>query len=756
MTYRYRAPTRLEEDYQNDDLTPPDEMYEELEDHVVNLEAMAEQGAPLVPVEGRVSDYKSWLAAASALSMADDGWDVAVFTPQTTNRESAVFKLRQFGASIMEHPGRIDLCIWDRWRDEVGHVDRSTCEEIGCPYYLHSDTDIQGRTEEALASPVAYGPGGRDLDAETMKNLAGSADFCPAQFYLAAREHEQTDGVIDVATYAKAFNDRDITSGPVLDADVLMLDEAHTVSAEPDVTTDEVDPAGLASAASSLASRLEGSGERWAQRAYDEVAGLADSLGHWRDLSTDQHVDPDDVFRGESVNLSDAFETIETVTSRTRQAMRRNTQSGAWNRVADLADPLVEAQALRSFLSLVRQYREGDVDFVHSLYEESGQRINEMAFRAVAGSRPEDGCTPGEVYDAWLEAGTHPAVRDRWGTILDRYIESLWDGRSVWTRSDLPGAPVMPLDRLREIAGAETVITFSATHNERSDPTRDPDRLRPTRHELLCAPVNLRSDGSDQPHYDGSESVDPHTPWFRMLVERAKEASGDSLAAVPINYANAAKWRAMPVETITNDDGDEVYGIVPNSRGSIGEKGLERMEIDTVMCGVQVQSPAPTARRLVQLWETLAPRHRDPEDALEESWRLLAQHAVSGTIQAGGRFAWDTVNLVFERPSLLRLAGFETAEATPESPGFAGAFCRLLEEERGEWVHERESVRAAKVVRYLASTDGKAASINQSVGGYKRVYDADENTARRALRRAINDGRISARETRRGLRFETT
>jgi len=153
----------------------------------------------------------------------------------------------------------------------------------------------------------------------------------------------------------------------------------------------------------------------------------------------------------------------------------------------------------------------------------------------------------------------------------------------------------------------------------------------------VTAPLQLRSDGDESPGYHGRTSVDAATPWFQALVRQAKEEAGARLAAVPINGTNEAKWEAMPVETLelpTSGGGvGGQAGLVPHSRGAIGAKDLEQLPIDAVLCGVQVQGPAATARRVVALWELLAPEHDDPTDALERGWRLLAQHAVSGTIK---------------------------------------------------------------------------------------------------------------------------
>lgn len=760
MVYEYSAPQALEDDWLDGRKTPPEEMREELSEHIDSVVAAAESSTRLMPVEGRVSDYKSWLAAASAERLSSEGFEVTMFSPQRENRRSAVEKLRLFGADFVEHPGRLDLCIWEPWRENVGHVDKTTCSSIGCPFHLSNEEDVAERSADGLSAHRMMS-GGTELDAEAMRDIGSREreDFCPAQLHLEVRGSSALDGAVNAATYAKAFEDAAVSPDDPLDSDVLLLDEAHTVAAEPDVVTDTLEPESLLGSLSTLVERLGGSAERWAERAVRDVEGLRQAMQHWLEASTEGHADPDDIFRGETVTLADSFEVLERIEGRLLQTMNRATARADWETANDRAEPHKAVRAVRAFLSNVKAYRDGDADFVHSLYDEKGETVNEMAFRAVDPSvDTTEGTTPGAVYREWSEAGTHPAIADRWGPLLDRHIESLWEGRAVLTGPDraIPGAPVRPVDRLEEIAGAETTVTLSATHNELSDPTRDPERLRPTRHRLLTAPVFLRASGPDREDYDGSRSVSPETPWFRDMVAEAKRESGDSLAAVPINFRNRDKWASMPVESV-DVDGETVHGVVPHSRGSIGAKGLEELAVDTVLCGVQVQSPAPTARRLLQWWEMLAPRRDDPAEVLAESWRLLAQHAVSGTIQAGGRFDWGATNLVFERPGLLRLAGFECEPATPDSPGFAGAFCRLHEDTDGEWSDRRDAARAAKSVGYLEDADRKAASAPQAVKTMREWYGMDEQRARRAVWLAAEDDRIRPAGTARGhKRFETT
>jgi len=759
VTYEYRAPERLEDDWESGVLTPPDEIRDELSADVAAV-LEASSGGGTVPVQGRVSDYKSWLAASAALEASDAGDEVTVFAPQRANRESAVFKLREFGADLIEHPGRLDLCVWEPWRENVGRVDRSTCESIGCPYYVDSDADVADRTDEALSQHALESGGSVDLGTEDMRRLGEERDFCPAQLYLRARRLDHTDGAVNVATYAKAFTDAVVSEDDPLDSDLLLLDEAHTVAAEPDLVREDVDPRAVASNVASLLEYLDGVAEGWANRHTRELALLEQSVEGWAMRSETEHVEPGGAVAGETLSLSDCFDAVDTVESRLRQSMRRATRSSDWESVQQRAGPFQTAKSVRSFLSSLVEYREGRADFVHSRYTVRGDDVNKMSFRRRADAAegedgPGAGVEPDAVYREWQRRGTHPAVAERWGTVLDHYIEEAYQGRRVVAAGGRAGVPMEPLERLKEIAGTDNAVCLSATHNDLSDPTRPADRLRETRHELVTAPLLLRSEGSAREDYDGSESVSPATPWFRSLVEAAADESGDTLAAVPINLTNAQLWEGMPVETLETEDG-AVSGVVPNSRGSIGEKGLEEAPVDTVLCGVQAQSPANTARRLVSWWDMIAPRADGPGEVLDTSWRLLAQHVVSGTIQAGGRFRWDATNLLFERPSLVRLAGFECREATPDDGGFAGALARLHAEADREWADRRAAARAAKTARYLAGADRKTPSTRQMQTEYARIYDTDEKTARRALAEALDRGELAAEAADGGRRYKPT
>jgi len=392
------------------------------------------------------------------------------------------------------------------------------------------------------------------------------------------------------------------------------------------------------------------------------------------------------------------------------------------------------------------------LDFVHLHSETRGEDIHETQFRRVKSLIV--GSTPNEVFEVWKNRGTHPTINDRWGGLLDHYIQAVWEGRAVFAGGNavVLGALETPLDTIRSVTGANTVVGFSATHNETSDPSRSPDQLRTTAHDIAAAPLQLRSPGDQRSDYHGKTAVDGQTPWFRSIVESAKAETGDQLAAVPINASNKNKWKGMPIEAFEVPDGKgsttTTDGLVPHSRAAIGAKDLESLPIDAVICGVQVQSPADTAKRLISFWELLAPEHDDPTEVLEKSWRLLAQHTVSGTIQAAGRFRTEAVNIVFERPELLELAGFECEDLSPDMDGFAGSFARIFRDVAAAHKREKDAVRATKVVRYLEENPSKAPTQDQFLSSFCEMYQADVSEATEAFRTAVDAGRIEYRASR--------
>lgn len=753
MTYEYRAPAVLEDTWLAGERNEPEEMRREFREDIDAVRSLLDEGRELIPVQGRISDMKSWMAACLADELSSAGVTTAMFSPQQQNRASTTDKLRLFGAEYFEHPGRIDLCTWEPWRDNVGHVDKSTCEQINCPNFIDSSEDRQHRTEQEALTRLAMNNGRVEFDNETLVEMGRAQSMCPAQLTNVARFLEEVESAVFTATYAKAFSELSAEDGGPFQSDVLILDEAHDIAADPETVQDAVEPDEVSAALREVIEYLGSRGERQSRRLRQELADLADCLGHWFTTSRDSHVHPSNIF-GETMSLGDAFETIVAVEGRLMQLTNQRIGRGEWGGgVQDSSGPYRACQKVKRFLSRVDDYREGRSDFVHIRYEESGEPVNEMAFRRVDSTVGSGGgVTAEEVFAAWQERGTHETIARRWGPLLDRHIEALWDGRQIVAAEGRPGAPITPMDELKRVSGADAVVALSATHNELSDPTRDPDQLRATRHRLVCGPVYLRSDTDGRPEYHGKRTVSPETPWFREAFVDAVEESGESVAVVPINGKNARKWGDYPLAT---DNDDEPIAVVPHSRGSIGEKEYEQYDVDVVVCGVQVQSPAPTARRLVLLWEMLAPRSETVEEVLDASWRLLAQHAVSGTIQAGGRFDWGAVNFVLERPDLFELAGFEVERASPGDPGFVGELTGYVESAEAAWSADRDATRAKKTVDYLERQERKSPTVRQTLSEYARVYDSTEDEARRALYLAGERGLIEPYDTQYGVKFRT-
>jgi len=699
----------------------------------------------LVAVQGAVSSMKTWLLACTAEEFLTRAQRVAALVPQRVNRRSLVGRLEQFGVQYIEHPGRHDLCAWDPWKELVGQVDERICSSNGCPMYP-DDRDLERLADDALAMHHLTNGEGIQLDEQTIKDLASKLEqpVCPHYLQTALAESIEDEEPVRVATYAKAFQSDD--AGEWLAADVALLDESHTVATDLSHATTEVNPLAITAALATVRTEFEGSATKRGREIARDIEPLESAIRDWAAASREFPVTPGDLFDEAAVSLRGAFDVLGRARRETMAWLRSAVETGRSERADWLAGLFNQVREVVEFLSRVQSHRDGGVDFIHTRSEERGEAVNDIEFRRVADR--EAASTPREVYKAWQEAGTHPAIAARWGDLLDHHLEAVWAGRTIVPGGDrdAPGAPRAALADLRSITGADTLVGFSATHNEVSDPERSPGDLRRTAHQLVTAPLQLRSDGDESPGYHGRTSVDAATPWFQALVRQAKEEAGARLAAVPINGTNEAKWEAMPVETLelpTSGGGvGGQAGLVPHSRGAIGAKDLEQLPIDAVLCGVQVQGPAATARRVVALWELLAPEHDDPTDALERGWRLLAQHAVSGTIQAAGRFRTDAPNIVFERPELVELAGFECEPLSPSMDGFAGALADRIEATRTGYEHRRRVIRAVKVVAYLRREASKSPTRAQYLSMFKVVHGATDAEATRAFEAAVEAGRL--------------
>ncbi len=723
----------------------PETMREAMADDVGRLLELYGDSADLVAVQGQVSSMKSWLLTCTAEEFLDQAYRVVALAPQRINRRSLAERLDLFGVPYVEHPSRLDLCEWEPWLEAVGRVDERTCSTNGCPMYP-DEQDVEELAKQALQIHQLETGGPIQLDQQAVGDLAASLDaqVCPHYLLEAITEIVPDDNAVQIATYAKAF--KSTNAKEQLAADVALLDESHAVAADIALSTTEIDLQAIISALTDIYKLLKGSTDKRASELAHDLESIEWALEDWEKASQEQSVDPEELFDGNTITADSVFDTLHRADEFVMDRLGHAVRSGRRERSQQLNKAYRQLRKVTEFFSRVQAHHEGDLDFVHTRYEARGEAVNEMAFRRVNGR--STGCSPREIYEKWCENGTHPAIASRWGDLLGHYIEAVWTGRHIVPGGDriVPGATPLPLAELGSTTDAETSIGYSATHNEMSDPARSAGNPRRTAHRVVTAPLQLRSDGDDRSDYRGKTAVDAATPWFQDLVQRAKTETDARIAAVPINGSNTEKWMEMPVEELELPNGQggvqNQSGIVPHSRAAIGDKGLEDLSMDAVLCGIQVQSPADTARRLVELWGLLASNHTDPTAALETSWRLLAQHAVSGTIQAAGRFRTSATNIVFERPELIELAGFEYERLSVSMEGFAGEFAQRFEKVRARYEHQRDTVRAARIVRYLERTPSKAPTRKQYYSKYCEVHDATHEEATRAFKLAAEEGTV--------------
>jgi hypothetical protein len=703
------------------------------------LDHHASEDTRRVAVQGEVSSMKSWFLTFAAEALQERGESVLVLVPQRGNREEIARRLGEHGVPYIEKPARQDLCAWDEWQKEVGYVDEGVCSNNGCKWY--PDEEERGRIAEDAISKYRFKYGDQPLqvDLGMARELSETLErhICPFYLLRGLDEYKAAGDAVRVATVEKAFSN---AGGDRFDdADVVLLDEAHTVSADTERVKRPVDIGGLLGSLEHAAGAIRASREDHKQAKRD-LLGLRDTVSEWADS---EGYDPSDLFDAQEGLLDAAFRIAEDA----GDALESRTDCGRWDTRRKATKAYRSLWEVREFFSELEQWRKGNRDFVRVHHDAKGDSVDRAYFRLAEGSRL---CaTLDSLYEAWEDRGTEPAISQRWGGLLDTHLSGIYEGRTVFAGGDRdrPRPAPRPLDLLREFTGAETLIGFSATHNEASDPARNPTELRSTRHTLVAMPLRLRTKGDEESGYHGNEAVDPGTPWFRGLVEGAREATGASLAAVPVNARNEAKWGGLPVRTLSVPDGSggtrDVNGLVPHSRAAVGSKDFEREEVDAVLCGIQVQSPGETACRLLDFWDMVRADHADPEDALKESWRLLAQSAVAGTIQAGGRFHKSAPNLVFDYEGLLELAGFEYERASAESPGFAGELVKRFEEMREDWESQRRAIRARKTVGHLEGADSKSPTPNQYLSSFRRAYDEmGEEDAKEGLRAAVEEGSV--------------
>jgi len=574
------------------------------------------------------------------------------------------------------------------------------------------------------------------------------AEVCPVYFRVALLDSGWVSDAVDVATHAKVplgprssrKDDSDQDGGP-FDADVVLVDEAHQMAADVSLASTEVNPFEVADTLRKLSELTDGYGtkdEVQDRQTANRLAGVIDKWAYGADLVS--------IEVSELLTKMPPLEECKEAVTNLEELLHKLIEKD-WPLSDPSHRPMSVSGALmdvKQFLVLLSQFKEGTVDFVHTRYESQGSQVTRLVFRGVHQTPDAVGCDAADVYEAWRTSGTHPAIDERWGGLLDDRIESYWEGLRIDPGGDRekPGAVARPLDILRDKIGAQLVCSFSATHNQVSDPSRPPDDLRETRHDLVVAEPNLRTSGSREgPHR--SLSASPQTSWFRELVERAQEETGAQLAAVPVNSANADLWRDLPVVelAIRDETGEKesTHGLVPHSRGAVGSKDYESLDVDAVLCGLQAQSPAETARQLVEWWELLAPHRDNPEAVLADSWRLLGQHLVSGTIQAAGRFRPEATTVLFDLPELVELAGYEYELATPDMGGFVGAFVEQFNQEKKE--HERRWAidKARATVEWLHWTEGKSPTKNQFLSKYTQALGVTEQKAKSAMEAALEE-----------------
>lgn len=703
------------------------------------LDHHASEDTRRVAVQGEISSMKSWLLTFAAEALQERGESVLILVPQRGNREEIARRLGKYGVPYIEKPARQDLCAWDEWQREVGYVDEGVCSNNGCKRY--PDEEDRGRIAEDAISKYRFKYGGRPLqvDLEMAGKLSEELERHACPFYLlrGIDEYKAAGDAVRLATAEKAFSNAG--GGRFDDADVVLLDEAHTVSADTERVKSPVDIEELLGSLEHAAGAIRAS-SRDHKQAKRDLLGLRDTISEWAD---GEGYNPSGLFDAQKELLGVGFDIIKNA----RAALRSKTNSGSWDDRDDATKAYEKLGDAYEFFSELKQWREGTRDFVRVYHEAGSGSVDKAYFRLAEGDRL---CTSLDgVYEAWEEQGTEPVIRQRWGQFFDSHLSGVYEGRTVFAGGDRerPRPAPRPLDLLQEFTGAETLIGFSATHNDASDPSRDPSELRSTRHTLVTMPLYLRTKRNGATEYDGKNSVEPTTPSFRELIEGSREATGANLAAVPVNGENEEKWGDLPVLTLSVPDGSrgnkQVKGLVPHSRAAVGSKDFEQEEVDAVLCGIQVQSPDETAYHLLDLWDMVRADHADPEDALEESWRLLAQSAVAGTIQAGGRFRWGAPNLVFDRGGLLELAGFEYERASAESPGFAGKLVGRFEEMQEDWRSQRRAIRARKTVGHLEGADSKSPTPNQYLSSFRRAYDGmGEEDAKEGLRTAVEEGSV--------------
>ncbi|MXR41243.1 hypothetical protein GRX01_07820 [Halobaculum sp. WSA2] len=737
----HEVPQSIRPRWESGEEIPPEEIQDAFDPTVEQLVEAESSGVDLVPVQGPISSGKSWLLAATARRFQRLGKEVLVLSPQKQNRRELVGRLGSLGADVIECPSNRDLCLWDSWKRSSNRFDHGVCSCNGCPYYPENWDELHEHVLNGLSehmddeSPVVLSQ--RELIELAENGVVGN---CPKYLIRAIDGCSEFDHAVRVATHQKALPDSLVgDGGGPFDPDVVLVDEAHSLAADTDVVSQSVDTDELVADLNAIADGAKYAEGLESVRYGDSIDDVADALIDWSEESSRKEVSPESLLK-RGVGVDDLDETLTDV--------EEGLQS--WLGIGSTPDDEVQAALdavgrIREFVALLRSYLEGEHEFVHARYEQQGNDLNWLAFRRLQDGRESSDYSGEEVFNHWEKTGTHYAISERWGGFLEEHIKQIWEGYSV-SRSEKTSASARvrgPLESLQVTTGADLVCGFSATHNQLSDPKRPVDDPRETAHDIVVVEPNLRTSGKDIQ----TGGASPSREWFQRSVRQAKNESGANLAAVPINKRNSDRWTNLPVEKLRSEDrlgrGTEISGLVPHSRNAIGNKDYEELEIDAVLAGVQVQSPADTARRLIDLWYLLAPRYQTPAEALEESWRMLAQAALSGTIQAAGRFCSEAPTVLFDLPGLVELAGYEFEQASTETDGFPGAFTRAFEERRDQLREDRSVDGVKKSVDHVMEHNSKSPTISQTTSMYERAFGGPTKlSAEDALERALDRGEL--------------
>lgn len=402
------------------------EMRKAFEPWVSRLIEQHNAGVREIAVQGQISSMKSWLLTTTAQACASRGEGVMALAPQRVNRRNLIGRLEFFDAPYLERPSRRDLCAWDAWLESVGRVDERTCSTNGCARYPRN-RDMAEAAAEAIAKHSLTGSVTR-LDEAEVKRLADTFDppACPHYLLEAIDDHLPNHRAVRVATHAKLLSGSEPDGA---DSGVVLVDESHAVGAMTELTLTRVDVPALTATLRTVSSRFAGSAHQRVSRAGHDLEALTVTLEAWEKASHTKPVTPDELLEDIPLTITDAFDAVEETRRILIEQLCRGLESPTDTPPEKTSTEYYRLQEVTDFLSKLVAYRDGDLDFIHTRYTEKGHTENEIAFRAVHDSEPA--VTPQEIYEAWTEQGTHPAIDNRWGGLLDHHLEAVWRGREL-------------------------------------------------------------------------------------------------------------------------------------------------------------------------------------------------------------------------------------------------------------------------------------------------------------------------------------